>query len=152
MTQGYKISWSTLPPSHRACHFTLRVKRIPPPFSGLCTLSRTTNPSLALAEPFTGTCWFDYSSWIFPHNVLSAYVPVYSKLIIFKTQCRYQLLKEVSRAQNPENTFLGCCASPRGKSVHSEYVHLERKDFCLSHFSYLAKGVGLGKNFFVSLR
>lgn len=125
MTQGYKISLSTLLPSHRACHFKihpLRVKRILPPFIGLCMPSWTINPSLARADLIVPHEHFLIMSYLFMFLSIQNW-------LFLKTQCRCQFLKEVSWAQNPENTFLGHCTSPSGKSVHSEYVHLERKDF-----------------------
>lgn len=60
------------------------------------------------AKSFTGAFGFDSFSQIFPHNSPSACFPSYSKLIIFKAWCRYQLLKEVSMTvHQPNNNLWG---------------------------------------------
>lgn len=134
MTQGYKISWSTLLPSHRACHFVihpLRVKRILPSFIGLCRLSWPISPSLALSdlivphEYFLIICWCSclYKIDCFQNPVQ---IPGSSKKSPWT----------LHSAQNPENT------SPSANSVYSGLPWEER----------LVRGRGTWQKFFFSLR
>lgn len=147
MTQGYKISWSTLLPSHRACHFEihpLRVKRILPPFIGLCMPSWTINPSLARADLIVPHEHFLIMSYLFMLLSIQNW--------LFLKPSAYASSSKRSPELGTRKHLSWTLYQPQWQ-ISSLWVCSPWKErLCLSHFSYLAKGVGLGKDFFVSLR